>query len=247
MSWKPVDTETLNDVVTREGVVAGAPKNKFRGVWIAFASRIIAQVTGAVATIVLGLLVLQSYQDDSKQLPASAQTATRVTRAAVRGPSSKISIAVLPVANFSADARDQYVADGMTEAIIAGLTQNDALRVISRTSSMRYKGDAKSIPEIGQELDVDLIVESSIVKVGDRVHVTAQLIDAMKDEHLWAHRYQRTSTDVLRIQAELSAEIARDIGKSIRSQEAVRHSDRERNPIQPLPPTATLQTPVGRY
>lgn len=229
MSLESTDNEARNNAVTGDEHpgLAGAPKNKLRAVWIAFASRIIAQVLGAVATIVLGLLVLQSYQEDKEQLQTAPPAATRVTRSSVRGPSSKTSIAVLPVANFSAASNEEYIADGMTEAIIAGLTQNDALRVISRTSSMRYKRDAKSVPEIGQELDVDLIVESSIVKVGNRLHVTAQLIDAMKDEHLWARSYDRTSSDVLAMQTELAAEIVRDIRKSIGSQGAVSTAGRK--------------------
>jgi TolB-like protein/DNA-binding winged helix-turn-helix (wHTH) protein len=101
------------------------------------------------------------------------------------------SLAVLPLANLSGDPAQEYFADGMTEEVIAELSKIGALRVISRTSVMHYKGTSKTIPEIARELKVDAIVEGSVVRSGDRVRVTAQLIHAPTDKHLWTESYDR--------------------------------------------------------
>jgi TolB-like protein len=190
-------------------------KRKLRGVWISFAGRIIAQILGAAATIVLGMLVLHKYQG-SGESRLSAVEATAAKSAAVRPmrnitESATPSIAVLPLANFSADPHDQYFADAMTEAVVGELAQVEGLRVISRTSTARYKSETKSIPEIGDELGVDFVVEGSIVKDGRRVRITAQLIDADTDEHLWALSYDRPADDELAVQQEIAEAITRDL------------------------------------
>ena len=113
--------------------------------------------------------------------------------------------------NFSADSRHDYVADGLTEALIANLAQVDGLRVTSRTSSMHYKGQRKPLPQIAQELDVHMIIEGSTVTQGDRLRVTAQLIEADSDEHLWAKTYDRPLRDILTVQADIAAAVARDV------------------------------------
>ena len=96
------------------------------------------------------------------------------------------SIAVLPLEDLSRDPGQEYFADGMTEALISELGQLGALRVISRTSVMRYKETDKTLPEIARELNVDAIVEGSVLRVGDKVRITAQLIRAQPEQHLWA-------------------------------------------------------------
>ena len=103
-----------------------------------------------------------------------------------RPPAGIRSIAVLPLANFSGDASQDYFADGMTDQLITDLAQISALRVISRTSAMAYKGTRKPLPEIAQELHVDAVVEGAVERSGDRVRITAQLIEASSDKHLWA-------------------------------------------------------------
>jgi serine/threonine-protein kinase len=133
------------------------------------------------------------------------------------------SLAVLPLANLSNDPEQEYFADGMTEALITDLAQIHALRVISRTSAMRYKGTAKKpLPEIARELSVDGIVEGSVQRSGDRVKVTAQLIHAPTDRHLWADTYERDAKDVLRLESELARAIAREIRVTVTSDEAAR-------------------------
>jgi serine/threonine protein kinase/tetratricopeptide (TPR) repeat protein len=121
------------------------------------------------------------------------------------------SLAVLPLENLSGDPDQEYFADGMTEELIASLAQIGALRVISRTSVMRYKGARKPLPEIARELNVDVVVEGSVRRVGDRVRITAQLLEAATDRHLWAKSYVRDLRDVLALQGEVAQEIAQEI------------------------------------
>jgi TolB-like protein/DNA-binding winged helix-turn-helix (wHTH) protein/Flp pilus assembly protein TadD len=121
------------------------------------------------------------------------------------------SIAVLPLANLSGDAAQEYFADGMTDELIAQLGQIKALRVISRTSAMTYKNTRKSLADVARELDVQAVVEGSVLRVGDRVRITAQLIRVPADEHLWAHSYEGSFPDTLMLQGEVSQAIARQI------------------------------------
>ena len=126
-------------------------------------------------------------------------------------PVSVRSIAVLPLQNLSGDASQDYFSDGMTDALISDLAQIRALRVISRTSIMRYKGSTLSLPDIAKELGVDAVVEGSVVRSGDNVRVTAQLIHAATDTHLWARNYERRLSDVLKLQSEVAGAIASEI------------------------------------
>ena len=121
------------------------------------------------------------------------------------------SIAVLPMQNLSADAAQEYFADGMTDQLITELAKVGALRVTSRTSVMRYKGTKKALPEIARELNVDAIVEGSVIRSGQRVRVTAQLLQAPTDRHLWAETYDRDVGDILRLQGEVADAIAQQV------------------------------------
>ncbi len=128
-------------------------------------------------------------------------------------------IAVLPLVNLSSDPAQEYFADGMTDALIAGLSQIKAVRVISRTSIMHYKGTSETLPQIGQELGVDEIVEASVMRSGNRVRITVQLIEAREDRHLWARIYERDITDVLALQSELVQAISSEIKVQLTPQE----------------------------
>jgi TolB-like protein/tetratricopeptide (TPR) repeat protein len=121
------------------------------------------------------------------------------------------SLVVLPLTNLSRDPDKEYFADGMTEALISGLAKLGGLRIISRTSAMCYKGTTKSLPEIAQELNVDAVLEGSVNLVGQRVRITAQLISAATDMHLWAEDYDRDLQDVLLLQSEVAQAIASKI------------------------------------
>jgi TolB-like protein/DNA-binding winged helix-turn-helix (wHTH) protein len=121
------------------------------------------------------------------------------------------SIAVLPLSNLSGNPEQEYFSDGMTEALISNLAKVSALRVISRTSAMHYKDTQKTLPEIAQELNVDALVEGSVIRSGDRVRITVQLIDGSSDRHLWSEEYERELRDVLVIQSEIARAIANEI------------------------------------
>jgi serine/threonine protein kinase/Tfp pilus assembly protein PilF len=132
------------------------------------------------------------------------------------------SLAVLPLANLSRDSEQDYFADGMTEALITNLSKIGALKVISRTSSMRYRGTDKFVPEIARELNVDGVLEGSVLRAGERVRITAQLIHAATDEHLWAESYERDLRDILSLQSEVAQAIAQEIKIKLTPQERAR-------------------------
>jgi len=160
-----------------------------------------------------------------------------------RGTSPRIeSLAVLPIANLSGDPQQEYFADGMTEALITDLSKIGALSVISRTSVMRYKGTTKPLPEIARELNVDAVVEGSVQRSGDRVRVTAQLIGARTDTHLWAESYDRDLHDILALQDDVARAIANQIKVKLTPQEQVRLASAR--PVNPETHEAYLK---GRY
>jgi TolB-like protein/DNA-binding winged helix-turn-helix (wHTH) protein/Flp pilus assembly protein TadD len=155
------------------------------------------------------------------------RTASRRTAAAPR----LRSIAVLPLDNLSGDPSQDYFVDGMTDELITDLAKVGSLRVISRTSVMRYKGTKKGLPEIARELKVDGIVEGSVMRAGQRVRITAQLLDAHTDQHLWAETYERDLGDVLGLQSEVAEAIAQEVrAQSTPQQQAQFRSARSVNP-----------------
>ena len=140
-------------------------------------------------------------------------------------------LAVLPFEDLSAESGSEYFADGMTEALITSLAKIKALRVISRTSAMQYKGARKSLPQIARELNVDAVIEGSVTRSGERVRITTQLIHAGTDQHLWAESYERDFRDLLSLQGEIARRVAHDIRIVITPEEAMRLSSaRQVNP-----------------
>jgi len=131
-------------------------------------------------------------------------------------------IAVLPFANMSPDPADEYFADGMTEEIISTVSGISGLRVISRTSIMRYKKTEKAVKEIGRELEAGSILEGSFRKAGNRIRVTAQLIDVATDGHLWAQNYDRNLDDVFEVQSDVAKQVAEALRVRILSSERER-------------------------
>lgn len=121
------------------------------------------------------------------------------------------SLAVLPLHNLSTDPEQEYFADGMTEALITELARIRALKVISRTSTMQYKATKKRMDLIAEELGVDAVIEGSVIRAGDRVRITAQLVHAATDKHLWAESYDRELSEVLGLQSEVARTIAEQI------------------------------------
>jgi TolB-like protein/Tfp pilus assembly protein PilF len=134
------------------------------------------------------------------------------------------SLAVLPLGNLAPDSEGDYFADSMTEALITGLAKIASLRVVSRTSIMRYKNTQKSLPEIGKELSVDAIVEGSVQREGDRVRISARLVRAATDQHMWADAYDRELRDVLILQNEVARTIAEQVQAKLTPEEHVRLS-----------------------
>ena len=143
----------------------------------------------------------------------------RLRRAKLRMAEAMDSIAVLPLANISGNPEHEYIADGMTEALITKLAQIKALKVISRQSVMRYKGSDKPLPEIARELGVDVVIEGSMLWAGDRVRITAQLIEGTSDRHLWAKDYERDSHDILALHGEIAREISYEVKVAVTSEE----------------------------
>ena len=158
------------------------------------------------------------------------------------GPPRIESVAVLPLENLSRDPEQEYFADGMTEELITDLSKIGALRVISRTSAMHYKGTQKTVPEIARELNVDAVVEGSVARSGNRVRITAQLIHASTDTHLWADNFERDLKDVLALQDEVARDIVSEIQVKVTPQEQTRLTN-----ARPVNPEAHELYLKGRY
>ena len=152
------------------------------------------------------------------------------------------SIMVLPLENLSGDPSEEYFADGMTDALIGDLAQIGGLHVISRTSSMHYKGTKKSLPQIAGEINVDAVVEGTVQRSGERVVVRAQLIHAATDRHLWVQTYTRDVRNVLDLQSEIAQAVAREVRIQLTPGEQARFTSRRA--VQPKAYDNYLQ---GRY
>jgi serine/threonine-protein kinase len=161
---------------------------------------------------------------------------------AVQAPDVIRSIAVLPLRNLSNDPSQEYFADGLTESLISDLARIKALRVISRTSAMTYKGSPKSLPEIARELNVDAVLEGSALLAGNRVRVSIQLVSARTDETIWAERYDRELEDVLTMQGDLAETVAREIAIQVSPVEATQLANRP-----PVNPQAHLEYLKARH
>jgi serine/threonine protein kinase/Tfp pilus assembly protein PilF len=142
------------------------------------------------------------------RFPTVAAFASALTESADDPAAARKSVAVLPFVNMSPDPENEYFSDGVTEDIIAQLAKVGDLRVISRTSIMRYKHTTKSLREIGEELGVATLLEGSVRRTGDRVRIVAQLLDALTDAHLWADTYDREISDIFSIQSDVALRIA---------------------------------------
>jgi adenylate cyclase len=180
--------------------------------------RRIALIAGAGLLILAGLaLVLMRLR---ALAPASSQALSAAKKHTIT------SIAVLPLDNFTGDPSQEYFADGMTDELTTDLATISALRVISRGSVMQYKGAHRPpMPVIAKALKVDAVVEGSVTRIGDKVRITAQLIDAAADQHLWAKSYERESRDVLALQDEVALAIAREINVELTPREQARFAN----------------------
>ncbi len=202
---EPVDGD-LTAAVARDK--EGDSKDKLQGAGLAVATK--PRPWPALRVIVVLALVLG--------LPILAFWLFR-SRGHGHAPTGIRSLAVLPLENLSADASQSYFADGMTDELITDLAQISALRVISRTSVMVYKGARKPLPQIARELNVDAVVEGTVLRSGDQVRITAQLIEASTDRHLWSQSYEGELRDSLALQNTVARAIADQIRINLTPQE----------------------------
>jgi TolB-like protein/Tfp pilus assembly protein PilF len=165
-----------------------------------------------------------------------------VFRAATSSRPPIKSLAVLPLDNFSGDPAQDYFADGMTEALISSLSRIRELRIVSRTSVMRFKGSARPLQDIARELNVDAVIEGSVQRADGRVKVTTQLINAATDAHIWARDYERQMTDILKLQDEVARAIADEIRIQVTPEERARLAS-----ARPVDPAAHEAYLLGRY
>ena len=201
----------------------GGKKRKVRSAWIAFVGRVVAQFVGSAATIGLGLMLLYKYEPESHASVPTARSPVIADSATVRAGSRPVhddlSLAVLPLLNFSAGDRQQYVADSMTEVLTTDLAQLRWLHVVSRTSAASVAAQKRAATEIAASLGVHYILEGSVTQANGRMRITALLIDAFRDEPVWTHRYERSAQDVLATQEEVAAAIVRDLAAELAQDE----------------------------
>lgn len=201
--------ESESSLAASDAAKISRKKAKLRSAWISFSGRIVAQIIGAIATVTLGVFVLGKQTTFTHaQVKAPVEDTSAVTAALVRTPGETV-VAVLPLDDYS--IRPDHFVDGMTEALITDLSQSGQLRVISRTSAMHYKKRELPLREVARQLGADYVVEGSVARAGGRVRVTAQLIDARTDEHVWARSYDRAINDLLGVQAEVAGIIANEV------------------------------------
>jgi TolB-like protein len=152
------------------------------------------------------------------------------------------SLAVLPLENLSHDPEQEYFAEGLTEALITSLAKIGPLRVVSRTTVMQYRKTDKTLPQIARELSVDAVVEGTVLRSGDRVRISAQLVQASTDTHLWAESYEGDLRDVLGLQADVAQAIAREVQVKLTPQERAHFAQ-----VHPVDPEAYEAYLKGRY
>jgi TolB-like protein/DNA-binding winged helix-turn-helix (wHTH) protein/Tfp pilus assembly protein PilF len=205
----PVETQNSADsgssVLGSEASSSGANRTKTKGAPSSYGIRAKVLASAVIATIVLlAILSLSSVRERwlGRRSPARIQ-----------------SLAVLPLVSLSSDAGQDYFTDGMTEELTTDLGKISALRVISRTSAMQYKGTKKSLPEIARELNVDAIVEGTVARSGSQVRITANLLQASPEKHLWAGSYEREVGDALTAQGQLAQAVAREIQATLTQKE----------------------------
>ena len=184
--------------------------------------------SAAIAVAVAAVVAALAFSDRWSPAPAPAADT------AARAPSTLDpirSLAVLPLANLSGDPEQEYYADGMTETLIAELAKLPGVRVVSRTSVMQFKGTNASLPEIAKQLNVDGVIEGSVMRAENRVRITAQLVDARGDRHVWAEQYDRELARVFEIQGEVARTVAGQIALALTPEQRARLAPRK--PVDP--------------
>ncbi len=196
----------IRNLASGENGVPGVNERDGSARTAAPAGRIIRWTTrglAAVACVVVAIWLAPAAWRDQLLPP--------IFRPAIR------SLAVLPLENLSGDPSQQYFADGMTDELTTSLARIQSLRVVSRTTMNQYRNSHKPIPEIAREVNVDAVIEGSVVRSGDKVRITTQLIDARRDRHLWAQSYEDTLTDVLEVQDMIALDVASQVRTNVGS------------------------------
>ncbi|HYL13971.1 MAG TPA: tetratricopeptide repeat protein [Terriglobales bacterium] len=223
----PVTADGPVDAAARPSTLAPEPSDAAR-----FASISRHTVLYSSVAVVVAIAISAAYLVRARRVPAAANVA----------PTKIQSIAVLSLTNLSGDPSQDYLADGITEAITTDLAKFHSLRVVSRTSAMQYNDRKKPLPEIARELHVDAIVEGGMMRSGAHVRVTAQLTRAANDEQIWAESYEREVRDLLALQND----VARDIAEHVQAQ--ITAQDRQRlSTARPLDPRAHEEYLKGRF
>ena len=217
----PTQSQTVLDASQHSDATPGNARN----------SRIILWLAAFGAAAVFAFIAVS---------PAGRGLAARFLGLSARPQIS--SLAVLPLDNLSGDPSQDYFADGMTDELITNLSKISALRVISRTSVMAYKNAKKPLPQIARELNVDAVIEGSVLRSGDRVRITAQLLHAPTDRHLWAQSYEGDLRDILALQSEVAQAVAREIKIVVSPQEQTRLAS-----ARPVNPEAYRLCLLGRF
>ncbi len=195
---RPADPEAAGgsgERVDNTAIAEETPIRTNRRIWALLTASV------AVAIIVAGLILVRTHSTGGERID---------------------SLAVLPLQNLSGDPEQEFFANGMTEALITELAHIKALRVVSRTSIVRYRGTKKAAPEIANELNVQAILEGAVERAGDRIRISARLIRTSNDRSVWAESYDRDVWDVLRLQAEVARSIARGIQVELTPDERAR-------------------------
>ncbi|MBL4709377.1 MAG: hypothetical protein JKY48_13150 [Flavobacteriales bacterium] len=221
MEWLASNESSLSAIAAIIAIIAGLAV-VFRLIWV----RMVAGTRPAflsdwrnIGLIILGLvallsvLLLATNEPETNQIPEAAQI-TKFT--------GKPSVAVLPLNYISDNDSHAFLADGIAEDVITILSRNPRLLVIARNSSFAYKGQSPDIRTVGEELGVRYVVEGSVQKIGERLRITAQLIDSTNGQHLWAEKYDRPLADIFALQDDIANAIAASLGDSIFHDEIAR-------------------------
>jgi serine/threonine protein kinase/Tfp pilus assembly protein PilF len=217
--------ELLDDLKSiSAGIVPEEIKTRLRKEKLCKRKRAILYAGAAVSIVILAVIALSLFTRRAEAID---------------------SIAVLPLENLSGDPEQEYFADGMTEELITDLAKIRALKVISRTSIMQYKGTKKPLPQIAKELKVDAVIEGSVLREGGQVRITAQLIQASTDHPLWAESYQRDLRGVLALQGEIASAIADKVRAAVTATERTRLASAR--PVNPEAYDAYLRGMQHRY
>jgi TolB-like protein len=188
---------------------------KVRSAWIAFVGRIVAQFVGSAATIVLGLILLQKHSASEAlwHKTAAAPTTEARVQPVKAGPIESASVAVLPLRGFSVDRASSALAERMSDALTSELAQIPELHVASFTSAIHAAQQTQSAGEIASTLGVHYIVEGSVARAHGSVRVTVRLVDAERDQHVWAHQYEQRGANLRAIEDQIARAAAEEIGE----------------------------------